>query len=384
MNKLPLILIAFLLTMMFCKITLDPQLTHSLILQNWINFFLQIIMYILMFTLVFVLVNMAARMPKHAILLLGMALLFSYAFISFTHSIPDDEFLITYYSYHALLAGQNPYTQNWSAQLQPLLSQYRLVPSILTNGSIVATFDYPALYLLVQMPFFALLKPTALTIGHYLIPLEYMVFFTIFLLSYYFMRREYPNSPFARSAIVLMAITTILFSSDIILLMLSLIFLMFTSFGKKYDWLLLGLMASLQQELWILVILFIAYKARKNIPQAVYTATMAMIVFLVINGVFIAWNPYAYVHSFLLAFNLLPNTIAPIGAIFVILGLPHLVFGVAFILASIALCLIILKYPLPMKWILLLSAIPYIFVAHGLPIYFALPFVSFALIPEMK
>lgn len=370
--------------MVFAKIAQDPFVDFNGVVGQWlIQLSFVIVFSLILFTCLFLLrlaVNSINRKLKIALIL--FAILISSAAISQIRFQSDDETILAFFAYHSLMSGQNPYVQNYTSQLVPALSVVREGATYYQNGSPVANYGYPALYLLVQMPFFALFNPTAITVENLVMPTEYAVFFAFFLLVCYQLTKEKNNQLPVYSAIILASIVFLVFSSTIILLMLSLILLMFTNIGKKYSWLVLGLMVSLQQELWILALMFIAYELwHYDVDKSVRTAFGALIVFLLINGYFIALNPAAFFGSFWSVSSLAPNNIAPIAAILMILNVPLWIISILFILISIVL-IILAGVHLEYKWIPLLSAVPYLLLSHTIPVYFILPFAAYGMIQD--
>src|SRR5208283_3732191 len=142
---------------------------------------------------------------------------------------------------------------------------------------------------------------------------------------------------------------------------------------KRYSWLILGLMVSLQEQLWVIALLFIAYSfnnngARKGLKDLLGVAA----VFLLINGYFMFTAPSSYVQDFIgpLA-AVLPNQDSPIGYLLAsVYQVPLYAYTYLFLI-SIALSLLVSLYLNDRKLILPLSVIPFLFLGHASTLYYA-------------
>lgn len=382
MNRLNIVLIIFSLAMIFAKIAADPVLTGPQQIQNDIQIVIYLIMFVMLLLGIFYVLTLAAKASKMTkYLLLVCTFLVATLFIVFVTFQPDDEMLISYFAYHAMLNGTDPYNVSYANQLVPALTALGTSPTYQTNGSIVSVYSYPIGYIFAQAPFFYFFNPIAQNLGRLVMPTEYIVYFGIFILSAYYVIKERQKDLPNYSSIVLAGLVFLAFSSTIILLLLTLMVLLYTSWGKRYAWLILGILASLQQQTWIFILLYIASEMRtRGIEKTFFFAFDILFVFLVINGYFIFLSPHSFINAFLGVGNLKPDFIAPIGTALIYAGLSSTnVLGLVYV-SVIVLFVWIAAFRIEKKWIPLLSAIPFLFIGHALPIYFILPFAVFAII----
>lgn len=371
--------------MLFAKISQDPLLSTSGVIENWITVVSYICLFVLVLLMVFFILRMAVIVERapYKVLLFLFALLMACLFISFISFQPDDEILISYFAYHALLNLTNPYSLNYASELIPALAQVGSYGTVMTNGTIIGTYNYPALYLLVQIPFFGLAS-TFNGLGRVVMPLEYMVFFGVFLFVFYKLLEEKKNGFPVYSAVVLASIAFIAFSSTIVLLMLALMLAMYTKWAKEpaHSGILLGLMASLQTQMWVFALIFLVNKLMATPKDYNYRGMYlsATAVFLLFNGAFMVSNTDAFVGNLISAGNLLPDSIAPIGSLLLIAGAPIYTLIVEFVCFTIIVCCLCAW--IDPYWFPLMSAIPFLFLAHALPIYYMLPFAAFALLQD--
>lgn len=386
MNKLNIILIIFSLSLLFVHVLQDPNLSSIWdVPLAWVTILIYLVMFLfLLFIDLFILriMTMVKQKPLK-IYLFAFAVIISICFVSFISFQPSDEMVLSYYAYHSFASGINPYTQNYAGQLAPTLIALGSYPTVMLNGSIVGRYSYPALYFLIQAPFFALLHANASQIGTKIMPLEYSAYFVLFLAACYMLMKNKRAGLPVYSAIVLAALSFITFSSTVIIVMLALCLILFSEFGYRHSWLVLGLMASLQQQLWILVLIYLAYQSSVlGIKKTLRTLLLICAVFLVINGYWIILNYQAFISSFLTATMLAPDTIAPIATILLHYGTPSWILLMMFILSTII--VVSVAFSVEKKWLPLLAAIPYNFLSHALPIYFVLFFTIFALNQDDK
>jgi uncharacterized membrane protein len=383
MNRLNIVLIAFSLMMIFAKVAQDPFLNGLQVVLNDLQISIELVAFLLMMLLVgfFAVLASYSEGKVKPLLLIGCAVLIACVFISLVQFEPDDEMLLSYFAYHSLLAGQNPYAINYITSLKPALAHVGEQGSALLNGSIASYYSYPALYILVQVPFFMLAVPSYNLLGPLGMPLEYIAFFAVLVYAYYLFVKEHHMTLPSYSALMLYCITFLVFSSTVIILALALMTFLYTSWGKRHAWLLLGLLASLQQQMWIFVVLYIAWVyGLKGWRSGLQCAGMAFGVFMLINGYFIALSPSAYFGAFMRVLGLVPDNIAPIGGILEMLGVPSIIMGALVGLSTILLALWLMRGKTLGRWVPLLSAVPYIFIAHALPVYFVLPFAAHSFI----
>jgi uncharacterized membrane protein len=319
----------------------------------------------------------------HAIVIAAVVIIAAMFFASSIVKLNvDDEMLISYYGIQHLLNGINPYSQSISGIMYAYRQAYGATITISTNGSIIGTMGYPALYFIVQVPFYLISNTSLQYIPSGFLHYQDFVFFLLLLLSYLLVNGRKQNSGPDFLAIVALALTSLWLSSTIVYLMLALVVLMYSDVAKKYSWLILGLMVSLQEELWIMALLLIAYSfnsygARRGLKDL--SGTLA--VFLVINGYFMLTAPSGYAHSFAGPLSgVLPNENSPVG--FLLMSdyqVPLYALSYLFLI-SIALTLLISLYLNERKLIPLLSMIPFLFLGHALALYYAIQVTAFVMV----
>lgn len=312
------------------------------------------------------------------------AVYFAFATIKY---VADDEMVIAYYSIVALLHGINPYTISISKALYSLEISTNLPLTVTTGNTIVGVLDYPALYVLVQIPFYLLTNVTLQSLQHSFMHLEAFVFFGLFLISYMFVagKKRYTGPDFLAYIALGFAITTL--SSIVIFLMMAIVLALYSDFGKRNAWLLIGLAVSLQEQLWVIALLFIAYSFNNyGWKKGALDFLGAAAVFLLINGYFLlSGGAYAYVSNFTsLTSGLFPNSYSPIGYLLInVYDFSTISFNYLFGL-SILLSILLSLYANDKKVILLISIMPFMFLGHGAQIYYIVPIALFAILSEVE
>lgn len=314
-------------------------------------------------------------------LFLGIAIIIIIAYFSLiaTQYIVTDESVISYYAYRAFLHGADPYSINTSANLTYLHNKIGLGLTYTKNSTIVSNFRYPALYFLIQAPFYSFAIQNIQYIGNNFSSVEIiagMIFFLIAYLSLYKEKRRFANPSYA--AIIMAAVLGI--NQLILLLMLSLILLMYSEFGKKYNWLILGIMISLQEQLWIVALLFIIYEFIADRDKGTKVLTGAIAVFLLVNGYFIILNAHAFIAAFTGEIsNIVPNNTSALSNIMFMFSVPSEIVTIAF-LSAILVSIGLLAWLKDYKLIPILSVIPFLFLSHSGASYFVIPFIVFAFV----
>ncbi|MDE1834023.1 MAG: hypothetical protein KGH64_01660 [Candidatus Micrarchaeota archaeon] len=303
------------------------------------------------------------------------------------HFLANDEEIITAHGVAMLFNGTNPYASSISNIIYLDNLRYNTGYTITTNNSVVGNMDYPALFFLSFAPFYFLSQYSIQNMQQVDLPIQAFVFFVAMIFAVgYALDKKSILEPKPLLYIGLMGMATVV-PSITTYLMFAVILLAYTELDSKYSWILLGIAASLQELLWVPVLLLIAYSyntqgAKKGIRNLLGTA----LVFLVFNGYFIALNPAAYFHSLFYPLNgfLFPDSNAPVGYLLfanynaTLQVFPYL-FGVA-LLGSLALLL----YSNNKKAIPLLSMVPFIFSLHGLIIYYYFFMAMFVVILYSK
>lgn len=365
-------------TMLYISLSTD--------IPGYIFMMLYVGTYVVIFLLLFFILqlyflskNKKLRLIVIAAVLIATTIIFASSLVMITS---DDELVIGYYGIQHLFSGINPYTQPIPGILYHSAQTNKTSVTISTNGSIIGVMDYPALYFIVQIPFYLISNTSQQYIPSGFFHYQEFAFLILLLLSYMLINGKKQTQGPDFLMLIAFSLTTLWLSSMVAYLMLALVILMYSDIAKRYSWLILGLMASLQEQLWIIVLLFIAYSfnnkgARGGLKDLLGVAA----VFLLINGYFIFTAPSSYVQSFdsPLA-TLLPNPGSPIGYLLAsIYQVPLYAYTYLF-LASIALSLLISLYLNDRKLLLLLSMIPFLFLGHGSMLYYSIPITAFAMV----
>ncbi len=357
-----------------------------------VNFFqLQyVVSYLVMFLLLFFILQLyfytkdrRIKLSVIAIVVILVAIYFTPHFINYQ---TDDEVVIGYYAVKNLFNGVNPYTVSISNVLYNLHSSIGTSLTITTNGSIIGVLDYPALYFLVQVPFYLLLNPLPQDLTGSFIHAEGFVFVLLFLLAYMLIAADRTSTGSKYLVYIALGLFTLYLSSMITFLMLALVLILYSGIGKRHSWLFLGLALSLQEQLWIIVLLFIAYTFNTyGAKRGLRELAGALAVFMIINSYFIISSPSGYLNNFLeITSAIQPSGLSPIGYIIATsFNVPLHAFTYIF-LGSILLALVISLYVNDRKLILLFSVIPFLFLGHALQIYYLLPIVAFVLVADVK
>jgi hypothetical protein len=300
----------------------------------------------------------------------------------------DDEELIKLESVRMLFNGTNPY----STSISPLL--YKYINSIgvttTTNNTIIGIMDYPALFFLAFIPFYFAASPIVSNLNSVFLPLQSGVFiFILIAVIALSLKKKYlikPNLGFL--ALFIFAILNI--SSITSYLMLALMILAYTKIESKYAWMILGVCASIQEELWLPVLFLLVYSAnRQGIRKALMNAAGALAIFLVINFYFIVINPLAYYNAVFAPLNQPMIPFSPTAFAFFFLKayqVPLPTFTKMFEILF-ALMLLIFAYLNEKRLVFIFSLIPFLMLTHTLVSYYTfflfLMFFSF-LMEEKK
>ncbi len=289
-------------------------------------------------------------------------------------AVTDDEEFLGIQSAMALVNGHNPYTANFSNTLfQNYTNDTTLVPTITTSGSIVGKIDYPAMYFLVSAPFFLFSKLGIYTFRYSGLYIDLAIFalIMVFAVAYAIKYKYLKLPPVILIAFLLLAAT--LQSSFVDFLMIGLLVIAFFYSKNKYIWVVLGICASIQEELWIPVLLFLIYSFNNyGFKKGIRDLAGTILIFLLINGYFIIAGPSAYFKDVFTPISgyLLPTTYSMMG--FLILRIyPILLNSFTFLfIASIAATCLAFLYLNQKRLIFLFSFIPLLFLYHGISPYY--------------
>ncbi len=299
--------------------------------------------------------------------------------------IINDETYIGIQSAKMLLSGINPYTQNVAQQLYSAFASNVITsPTITSTGTIVGTLGYPILYALTLLPFYNAHSSLHL-VSSRLLPMEVGVFLALFILLLFFAEDFERKRTVMYGLILIMPFFVLNILSPTSVLLLILLVLALWKVESKYVGIVLGVAASVQQISWVPVLLVLLYIfASQGKKRGSLAIAATALVFLVINGYFIAVNGTAFIHEVFLP---LSGTLIP-GS-FGIFGFPALLAGIKqsaisklyFIaLAFSAFGVLALKRK---EAIGPLSMLPFAFMSHGSPFYYlllaTLTVVSFSL-----
>ncbi len=301
-----------------------------------------------------------------------LVLYFSSGLLLKYYTVNDEEFL----QLHAVtltLEGGNPYAVSFSNLLFTNASTIGV--SLTSNNTIVGRMDYPALYFLSFVPFYLISSPTLYDMGHVDTTVESTVFLFILLAALAFsLKREELLKP--RLVLLVFVLLAVFITVSITTyLMLALLVLAYTRIGNKYVWVLLGLCASIQEELWMPVILLLIYSLNNyGIRKGLYDIAGTLAVFLMINAYFIAAGPAAYFGAVLTPLNgfYLPSGIGAVGsALMSYYPVLMQTYTQLFDIATVAL-LLLFAYVNRKELVGLFSLIPLVFMVHVLPSYYVM------------
>ncbi len=298
-----------------------------------------------------------------------------YPGLVYTQYLISDEMYIVYADVGAFLHGANPYASSVAVPLYANLTEGHVFSATLTTtNQIVGVLNYPALYLFAIAPFYLLTAPTPqnfdlLDTGMAL-AVSLFVLLVVIALS---IRKSSLKDP-AYSIMFFVALVMNVYVSAIPGIFLALIVLAYKKLDSRYAWLFLGLCASAQELLWFPVALLILYSANNSgIRKGAYNLAGAALVFLVINSYFIALNPAAFFRGVVTPVDSsqLANTGAPIGYLYTVMyGASQNVSALVFVFVMIEL-MIAFAYFNNKKLVGLFALIPFVFLNHALPNYFA-------------
>jgi hypothetical protein len=290
-------------------------------------------------------------------------------------SVPDDEEFLALHAVQSLLSGSNPYAMNVSAlELYDYLHVNNSVdlPTLTTYNKVVGFMDYPDLYFLFLAPFYALASPSIYAYSHVYMLYSYAIFMLAFLVALvYAIDKNYIKSP-NYWIIIFAAMFMIYLSSVVDFLMFAVLLFAYRYIDNKYAFMLLGLAASFQEELWIPVVLLIALRFNKSIKSGMKTALGTAATFLALNGYFILISPGQYIKDvFAPIGNLLfPSPYGVFGyTLLTLYPIPLSAFSVLFYSAIIA-AAIVVAYSGRKLLVGVLSLLPLVFLYHGIPTYY--------------
>ncbi len=290
-------------------------------------------------------------------------------------SIPDDEEFLALHAVQSLVAGHNPYAMNVSGlELYEYLHVNNSVglPTLTTYNTVVGLMDYPDLYFLSLAPFYLLAKPSVYSYSHVYMLYSYAIFMLIFLVALvYAIEKDYIKRP-NYWIIVFAAMFMLYISSVVDFLMFAALLAAYKYIDSKYAFVLLGIAASFQEELWIPVALLIALKFNKGISSGIGTAVGTAGSFLIINAYFVLQNPGLYIKDVFAPISgfLFPSPYGVFGYTLLTAYPMQLgAFSVLFYSAIIA-AAIVIAYTGRKALVGVLSLLPLMFLYHSIPTYY--------------
>jgi hypothetical protein len=290
------------------------------------------------------------------------------------YSIPDDEEFLALHAVQSLISGSNPYAMNVSAlELYEYLHVNGSVgmPTLTTYNKVVGFMDYPDLYFFSIAPFYMLAKPSVYSYSHIYMLYSYALFMLIFLVALaYAIGNDYIRRP-NYWIIVFAAIFMLYISSVVDFLMFAVLLFAYKYVDNKYAFVLLGVAASFQEELWIPVVMLVALRFNKGIAKGLWTAAGTAATFFAINAYFIFLAPSLYIRDvFAPVGNLLfPSPYGVFGyTLLYAYPMPLGAFSVLFYSAIIA-GAIGIAYSGRKLLIGVLSLLPLMFLYHSIPTY---------------
>ncbi|MEM3019888.1 MAG: hypothetical protein QW194_00995 [Candidatus Micrarchaeaceae archaeon] len=290
-------------------------------------------------------------------------------------SVPDDEEFLALHAVQSLISGHNPYAMNVSAlELYEYLHINGSVgmPTLTTYNRVVGFMDYPDLYFLSLAPFYMLAKPSVYSYSHIYMLYSYALFMLIFIVALvYAIEKDYTRRP-NYWIIVFAAMFMLYISSVVDFLMFAMLLFAYKYIDNKYAFILLGIAASFQEELWIPVVLLVALRFNRGIAKGLWTAVGTAATFFAVNAYFILLAPGLYIRDvFAPVGNLLfPSPYGVFGyTLLYAYPMPLGAFSVLFYSAIIA-GAIALAYSGRKLLVGVLSLLPLMFLYHSIPTYY--------------
>jgi uncharacterized membrane protein len=289
----------------------------------------------------------------------------------------DDEGFITLNAANVFASGHNPYAANFSSIIHSNLSKTVQGVTLTTNNALVGFLSYPALSFLIFAPF-ALINSTGtyrFTYGGFYILFALFIFILMMATSFV-LKDVHIKSPPVGVIIALLFMFSF-FATISNFLMLALILIAMYKIESRHLWIVLGILASLQQEVWIAVLLFLIYTARNyGMKRGMYNLLGTALVFILINGYFIMLNPSAFARGILSTVNgsVSPSPF-PVFGYLILKFCPLPLSESAIFFAALIVTLILFSYFNRKRLIPLFALLPLLFLFNGIPIYYVF-FVS--------
>ena len=294
----------------------------------------------------------------------------------------NDEMVIAYYALRSMLAGHNPYLFDSAGILIKNMASYGY--TMLANNTVVGRLDYPVLFMLSGWPFYSVFGGTQAHILNYGNAAGYLVLSLLSLFVFGAVAGKKALADMKMMAPIIFVF--LLYSLQIVSFQYSiaimLLILIIKYMESKYIFVLLGLAASMQELLWVPVILALAYLATtKGFRSAGRIAAFSIAVFLLINGYFIAMGPGTYILQVFkpLNGNLLPFYLTSMSSIIqASANIPLSGFSILFYI-MLLLGVAITAYSGNKLTVLTGMFLSYLALDHALLIYYIMPMAVMAL-----
>lgn len=306
--------------------------------------------------------------------LLVILLYFYYLSGSLFHGYkPNDEIFLSFLSDRALLNGSDPYALTFPNQMiNASMNGTTNSLAVTTSNTVMDFIDYPSLYFIADIPFYLVTGDNVRLLGSFDLSLEAVVFIIFMMVTIVLLMDRKKFLKVNWILIIASGMAIYLVASLVQVLMYALLLLAYVKIDRKYLWVILGVVASLQELAWIPVLLMIGYVFNNyGLKNGIRTALGTILLFLALNY-FIFLNPSAYINDIFgpVSRLLLPNATALFGyAIVTNYGTLLGTYTYLFYIATAAILLLFL-YLNDRKLIFLLSMLPFLFLAHGLNVYF--------------
>jgi hypothetical protein len=226
----------------------------------------------------------------------------------------NDETVISIAATNSFMNGHNPY--NTSISQYVYLNQNKYGATLTTKNNVIGKMAYPSLFFLSSLPFYLASNINLYNIKNYSFNPEILVFVFMLLLVVAFAADKKKISKPIFGLMILLNIEIAFIASLVIYLMLAMLIISYVTIDKRYSFLILGITASFQQELWIPIIFLVVYLFKNyGFKRTAYTVLGTIVVFLIINGYFIALGPRDFINAVFLPLNsyIFPNSLAQYG-----------------------------------------------------------------------
>lgn len=330
-----------------------------------------------------------ARSIGAILLIAAIVLFFYYQLNGFGYKgvNADDETVLSYYAFKAMLAGHNPYSINISNILKQNSTTYGF--TLTTENKVVGYLDYPALFMLSLAPFYYLAHGAASSILYSANSEAYLIFLMLAILCFAaaVSKQRLKNFKMLLPAVFVFVLYFVQILSVQYLIMAIALIAVFYSIDKWYAFLIFGIAASLQELLWIPILFALAYVASaKGIVKGAKATAGAIAVFIIINGYFILESPGIFISHILEPVNgyLVPFLLSPIPSL-LMMFYPVSMHGLEVIFyISIAIGAVAVYISKNKMLVASMSLLAYFFLYHTLVAYFAVSITLLFFITVME